>query len=175
MPDPPPDLARLYDAHAAPLYAFLLNLTRNESDTRDLLQDLFCKLAARPSLLDGIRNESAFLHRTAYHLFIDHTRRRSIRHAPSDLSASPRPTLSASLFIPAPDPDESAFRAALDEALAQLPANQRAVVHLKLWSGLTFAEIADALAIPPNTAASRYRYAIDKLRALLRPIYEEIQ
>ena len=47
-------------------------------------------------------------------------------------------------------------------------------MHLKLWEDFTFAEIANALDIPPNTAASRYRYGIDKLQTLLRPIYEEL-
>jgi RNA polymerase sigma-70 factor (ECF subfamily) len=45
---------------------------------------------------------------------------------------------------------------------------------LKLWEGLTFEQIAEALDIPANTAASRYRYGLDKLRGLLRPIYEEL-
>jgi RNA polymerase sigma-70 factor (ECF subfamily) len=48
-------------------------------------------------------------------------------------------------------------------------------VHLKLWEELTFEEIAAALGISPNTAASRYRYAIDKLRDRLRPLHEEIK
>ena len=60
-------------------------------------------------------------------------------------------------------------------ALAELPPEQRAVAHLKLWTGLTFEQIAAALEIPPNTAASRYRYALDKLRARLRPLYEEMK
>ncbi len=59
--------------------------------------------------------------------------------------------------------------------MAVLPADQRAVVHLKLWEHLTFDEIAQALDLSANTAASRYRYGIDKLREALRPIYEEIQ
>ncbi len=48
-------------------------------------------------------------------------------------------------------------------------------MQLKLWDGLTFEEIAEAQKIPLNTAASRYRYGLDKLRTLLRPIYEELQ
>ena len=63
----------------------------------------------------------------------------------------------------------------LATALEELPSEQRAVVHLKLWEGLTFEAIAEALEIPPNTAASRYRYGIDKLRERLRPLYEEIK
>ena len=45
----------------------------------------------------------------------------------------------------------------------------------KLWEDLTFAAIADALGISPNTAASRYRYALDKLRVRLRPHYDEMK
>ena len=48
-------------------------------------------------------------------------------------------------------------------------------MHLKLWEHMTFAEIATALGIPANTAASRYRYGIDKLQAHLRPLYEELR
>ena len=55
-----PDIARLYDEHAQPLFAFLLNLTRDEADTRDLLQELFVKLARNPGLLDGVREERPF-------------------------------------------------------------------------------------------------------------------
>jgi DNA-directed RNA polymerase specialized sigma24 family protein len=42
------DLEQLCDQHAQALFGFLLNLTRCDSDTRDLLQDLFCKVAANP-------------------------------------------------------------------------------------------------------------------------------
>jgi len=49
------------------------------------------------------------------------------------------------------------------------------VVHLKLWEYLTFEHIAELLDIPPNTAASRYRYGLDKLRERLRPLYDEIK
>ena len=46
----------------------------------------------------------------------------------------------------------------------QLPPEQADVVALKVWHDLTFAEIAVLLAVSPNTAASRYRYALEKLR-----------
>jgi RNA polymerase sigma-70 factor, ECF subfamily len=80
-----------------------------------------------------------------------------------------------SLFAVTADPDAVAFRAELYAALGELPPDQRAVVHLKLWEGLTFEQIASALDIPLNTAASRYRYGLDKLRGRLRPLYEEIK
>lgn len=166
-----PDLRRLYDDHAQPLYAFLLNLTRDEADTRDLLQDIFVKLAGDKDLLTGVRDERAFLIRLAHNAAIDLIRRRGTRDKTREQFAAE----SISPFAPASDPDEQTFRAALARALAELPPDQRAVVHLKLWEGLTFEEIAHTLDIPANTAASRYRYGLDKLRERLRPIYEEMK
>ena len=161
----------LYDAHASALFAFLLNFTRHEADTRDLLQELFIKLARQPALLESIRDERAFLLRLAHNLAIDLMRRRGTREKNHDQFVSE----SASAFAPSGDPDAAAFRAALAAALGELPADQRAIVHLKLWEGLTFEAIAATLDIPPNTAASRYRYGLDKLRARLRPLYDEIK
>ena len=51
---------------------------------------------------------------------------------------------------------------------------QRSVVYLKLWEEFTFQEIATTLEILPNTAASRYRLGLAKLREQLRPLYNEI-
>jgi RNA polymerase sigma-70 factor, ECF subfamily len=165
------ELERLYDEHAQPLYAFLLNFTRDEVDTRDLLQELFVKLAREPKLLNGIREERAFLIRLAHNAAIDLMRRRGTRDRTKENFAAEF----ISPFAPATDPDEKFFREELAVALGELPVEQRAVVHLKLWEGLTFEEIAAALEIPPNTAASRYRYGLDKLRGRLRPLYEEMK
>ena len=165
------ELERLYDAHAPPLFAFLLNFTRDEADTRDLLQEIFVKLAREPKLLAGVREERAFLIRLAHNAAIDLMRRRGTRERTKENFAAE----TVSIFAPAENPDEEFFRAELSVALAELPPEQRAVAHLKLWGGLTFEQIAAALDIPPNTAASRYRYALDKLRARLRPLYEEMK
>jgi RNA polymerase sigma-70 factor (ECF subfamily) len=165
------DLARLYDAHAEALFRFLLNLTRSEPDTRDVLQELFRRLATHPDLTRGARDERAFLLRSAHNLWVDQVRRQTTRERVRTALTEQ----SVNVFAPAGSPDEQAFRAALSAALMELPADQRAVVHLKLWEGLTFEAIAQTLDIPMNTAASRYRYGLDKLRARLRPLYEEIQ
>ena len=165
------NLARLYDEHAAALFAFLLNFTRDEEDTRDVLQDIFIKLARQPELLSSARDERAFLIRLAHNAAVDLMRRRGTRERQQEQFGVEQ----LAVFAPADDPDVAAFRAELAEALGELPPDQRAVVHLKLWAGLTFEEIADTLEIPLNTAASRYRYGLDKLRARLRPLYDEIR
>jgi len=166
-----PDLRRLYDEHARPLFAFLLNLTRNEPDTHDLLQEIFVKLARDETILAGVHDERAFLIRLAHNAVVDLIRRRGARERRKENFAVER----VPIFAVADEPDEKLFRDELAGALAELPEEQRAVVHLKLWEELTFEEIADVLNIPPNTAASRYRYGLDKLRARLRPIYEEMK
>jgi len=165
------ELARLYDAHAPALFAFLLNLTRDEADTRDLLQDVFVKLARQPELLHRIRDERSFLLRLVHNAAVDLIRRRSTREGRNEAFT----TEVLSPFASVADPDQQAFRSALTAALGELPPEQRAVVHLKLWSGLTFEQIAETLDIPLNTAASRYRYGLDKLRSRLRPLYEELK
>lgn len=167
----PPDLERLYDQHAQALFAFLLNVTRHGEDTRDLLQELFIKLARQPELLKGVREERSFLIRLSHNAAIDLMRRRGTREKNHEQLA----VESATAFAPSADSDEDAFCEALASALGELPPDQRAVVHLKLWERLTFEAIADALEIPINTAASRYRYGLDKMRERLRPLYEEIK
>jgi len=170
MPDAP-DLEKLYDEHAQALFAFLLNFTRDENDTRDLLQEIFTRLAHDPRLLRGARDERAFLIHLAHNAAIDLMRRRGARQKYHDQFAGDAP----SIFAADANLDTAAFRDSLSRALAELPADQRAVVHLKLWENLTFEQIADLLAISPNTAASRYRYGLDKMRDRLRPLYEEIK
>lgn len=167
----PFDLECLYDTHAQAIFAFVLNVTWRESETRDVLQEVFVKLASRPDLLEGVRDERGFLLRLAHNLALDLMRRRGARERRDEQFASEAETI----FEPTLDTDEQSYRAALSEALAELPDEQRAVAHLKLWEGQTFEAIAETLNISPNTAASRYRYAIDKLRERLRPLYDEIQ
>jgi RNA polymerase sigma-70 factor (ECF subfamily) len=165
------DFERLYDDHAQALFSYLLNFTRNEADTRDVLQEVFVKIAQRPEILNDVGDMRSFLLRLAHNATIDLVRRRGTREKYNEQMAD-----EASVdFAPASNPDENAFRLALSEALGDLPSDQRTVVHLKLWENFTFERISEVLAIPLNTAASRYRYGIDKLRQRLRPLYDEIK
>jgi len=62
------------------------------------------------------------------------------------------------------------MRDLLESGMKDLHDDQREVVILRVWSGLTFEEIGTALDISPNTAASRYRYGIEALRKTLKPL-----
>lgn len=165
---PPSELTRLYDAHASGLFAFLLNFTRDEGCTRDTMQEVFLRLARRKTMLEGVLDERAFLFRLAHNLAVDGLRRLEVRRRTH--AALAREAIE--LFGPEPDADAPEVQRRIVEALGELPPEQRAVVQLKLWEGQTFEAIAEILGIPPNTAASRYRYAMEKLRVQLRPIYE---
>jgi RNA polymerase sigma-70 factor (ECF subfamily) len=68
----------------------------------------------------------------------------------------------APLFIAPAGLDDLALD--LEQALDELPREQREVVVLRVWGQLTIDETARLLGVPPNTAASRYRYALARLR-----------
>src|SRR5688572_10539434 len=94
----PLDLARLYDEHAPALYAFLLNFTRSEADSRDAVQEVFVRLAERPARFAGVRDDRAFLLRLAHNVAIDAIRRRTA-HSEAIERAGREPI---DLFTPAP-------------------------------------------------------------------------
>jgi RNA polymerase sigma-70 factor (ECF subfamily) len=168
MPD---DLARVYDQHADALFGFLLNVTRDEGETREALQEVFLKIARRPAILQGARDERAFLLRLSHNTARDLFRRKNTRaeHETRWMGDT------VSIFAPIDDRDAQVLRDTIAEALGELPEEQRSVVHLKLWEGMTFDAISEVLGIPLNTAASRYRYALDKLRTRLRPLHQELE
>ena len=170
MPTSGAALETLYDAHAGAVFAFVYNLTRNLADTQDILQELFQKLAHQGLPAQPLNHPRAYLLKLAHHLTMDQARSRQRRTDRHEALAGMAPDL----FAPSSDPDEAAFRTALTVALSGLPEAQRVVVHLKLWEEMTFEGIAEVLGIPPNTAASRYRYGLEKLRAELEPLYKEI-
>ena len=72
---------------------------------------------------------------------------------------------------PTVEEDEEALM--LRKAVQGLSDKLREVVTMKIWGGLTFAQISEALAISPNTAASRYRYALEQLANDMRQVKEE--
>jgi len=127
-------LERLYDDHADALTGFLMDLTRDPADARDALQEIFIKLATRPGLLDGVRDERGFLLRLGHNLAIDLIRRRAARSRAHDGLAEE----ASGLFASTAEPDEAAFRDELAKALGALPIDQLAVGHPQPWEGRTF-------------------------------------
>jgi RNA polymerase sigma-70 factor (ECF subfamily) len=164
-------LEEVYREHAPALFRFLVHLTGREEETQDVLQEIFVRLAQSPGMLQGVSAPRSYLFRMAHRLVIDRHRRDQTRRHYEDHAGQEQP---ASV---APDPvaDDAAWvQKALGASLEALPPEQKAVVVLKVWEDLTFGEIAGVLEISANTAASRYRYALDKLREELRPLKRDL-
>jgi RNA polymerase sigma-70 factor (ECF subfamily) len=168
---PSDPLAALYDEHAPALFRFLLRLTGDEAAVKDILQEVFIRLARDPDLLAGVAAPRSYLFRVAHRLAIDRARREETQARYAQRAQDEGEAVAP----PAVDADAAWRRGQLAAALAALPPEQRAVLALKVWEGLTFAEIGAALEIPPDTAASRYRYALNKLRDGLRPLHDDLR
>lgn len=163
-------LEGVYRDHAPALFRFLLRLTGHEADARDVLQEIFVRLAKSPKILEDVDAPRSYLFRMAHRLVIDRYRREQARQVTADCATREMPPAA----YPSLPSDEVAWRQkSVAASLEALPLEQKAVVVLKVWEEMTFAEIATALDISPNTAASRYRYALDKLRDALRPLHED--
>jgi RNA polymerase sigma-70 factor (ECF subfamily) len=165
-------LDAVYRDHAPALFRFLIRLTAgNEGETRDVLQEIFVRLAKSPHLLDGVAAPRSYLFRIAHRLVIDRHRRELTRQRHEMSAHQEKPAI----LLPEPLTEDVAWlRKTLATTLNALPPDQRAVVVLKVWEEMTFAEIAEVLDISANTAASRYRYALDKLREALRPLHRDL-
>ncbi len=163
-------LERLYDEEAEGVYRYMLALAGREEVAKDVLQDIFVKIAHGGISLAGVRDVRAYLFRMARNLFIDRKRREQ-----SGWERDERWRREFGLEAKGPDPDQRQLVEWLEDGLAELPEEQRSAVVLHLWDEMSFAEIGEICGVSSNTAASRYRYGIDKMRRRLRPLYEEIQ
>lgn len=149
------DLGRLYDRLGVSLYRYALMILTDRAAAEDVLHDVFSRLASRRPR--GIVSIDGYLRLAVRNACFDALRRRK-RAAVDD---------AAMLLEPAVEGVDPAERLALESALRSLRADQREVVHLKVYEGLTFQEIADLTSTSINTVAGRYRYALDKLRVAL--------
>ncbi len=167
----PPDqgggpLADAYDAAAPALYRYAVMILADPAAAEDAVHQAFAKLAGMGDRIARIGDLRGYLRVAVRNECYRILRRRAGRERVESAS----PMLESAEEAPA---DEE-LRLALERALRALPPEQREVVHLKVYEQQTFRQIADQLNVSINTAASRYRYAIEKLRALLgRHVGEE--
>jgi RNA polymerase sigma-70 factor (ECF subfamily) len=142
------------------LLLFARQWTRSAADAEDIVQEAFVKFWRRNHNI----NNRALLYATVRSIALDFIRRdkRRVRRE-------------ATVFAEADPAIEPEFewkdetQSALGAAVGCLPHDQREVLVLKIWNELTFSEIAGALDISQNTAASRYRYALANLKKSLQP------
>ncbi|MCP4379147.1 MAG: sigma-70 family RNA polymerase sigma factor [bacterium] len=153
--------ATLYDILGERLFRVAAAITGSREDARDLVQELFAAMVRSRDNLARVDNLSAYMFTSLRRLAI-RTSNRSRRDA-ATLAERAR-----QLAATSGPPDSDSRNPRIERALAALNADQREVITLKIDGGLTFAEIAAVLSVNANTAASRYRYALENLRKMLR-------
>jgi RNA polymerase sigma-70 factor (ECF subfamily) len=140
--------------HGAALVLFARQWSASSADTDDAVQNGFLKFWKTRA---RARDEVAYLYACVRSAAMDLGRGERRRSTHERHASEPE----RSMFELSPERAER--DAAIEAALNQLPGDQREVIVMKIWGELTFAQIGDALAISPSTAASRYRYAIARL------------
>lgn len=161
-----PALSGLYDLTAHRLVRYAVTITRNQHDAEDAVQAALVRVVVNvnllwrsthpwPYLLQMVRNESLQILRKKKRWTLSNLSDLLTRRTVDEMAR------------------EDTHRAVW-LALRQLPVEQSEVVVLKIWEDLTFAQIGEILEVPTATAASRYRYAIDKLSTHLRSESTEV-
>jgi RNA polymerase sigma-70 factor (ECF subfamily) len=158
----PEAFAALYDRLAVRLLGAARTMTASPADAEDVVQDLFVELARGRARLAAVTDLEAYVFTMLRNAIRRRGRRAALGRRTLLAIAQGRRETGAFAETAAELPDD-----ALASAVAALPAAQREVVALKIDAGLTFAEIAAVTGMSPNTAASRYRYALEKLRTAL--------
>ena len=147
------------DAHTAKLLLYARQQTRSVADAEDVLQD---------ALIDSWQKAGA--QAPPLPLVFATIRRRAIDQARSNDRRARREQADESEPWFAPEIEPRDHQRLLEDAVKTLTPIYREVITLKVWGGLTFREIAETIGVPLNTAASRYRYALDELRSLLKEV-----
>src|SRR5262245_40307925 len=162
IPARPLSLAGAYDAWGPRLLAYAIALFRRRELAEEAVQNVFASLAARPALLADARDPAAYLftsvRREALALRGKRERFARLSEAPLDkyLASAPESGLS----------EEECRR--IERILLKISDEEREVVVLKIWGGLTYPQIGEATQTSVRTLESRFRSAMEKLRDLLK-------
>lgn len=154
------NLEELYGRHGESLYRYLVFRLGSAEDAEDVLQETFCRFSRYVLRWRLVRDPQAFVFRVARNEANRFLRRKLGRREGEKMILSGAAGGFTAAFI-APE-DQSL--AALLRLADNLPAEQKEVVFLKVFDGMTFKEIGSVCGVSSNTAASRYRYGIEKLR-----------
>jgi RNA polymerase sigma-70 factor, ECF subfamily len=160
-------LAIVYDEHAGLVYGLARRVTRNEELARDIVQEVFAYFWENPDRVDlGRGTLRAYLSVLAHRRAVDEVRRYEARSRAETASAPPEEEDGPEAQVVA-EAARSWRGKRVSELLATLSAEQREVVRLAYYEGLTYVQVANMLGIPEGTAKYRLRAALAKLRTLL--------
>lgn len=155
----PPTDAHILE-HVAALRRYALLLVGNPSDADDLVQETVMRLLVHARAWKPVRDLRAYLYATMHNLFVDGRRR--ARNNPADVDVE---LVIERLVTPAAQLDRLELRD-LVRALRQIPDQQRAVVLLVGFEGMSYGEAARILDIPVGTVMSRLSRGREGLRRL---------
>jgi RNA polymerase sigma factor (sigma-70 family) len=162
---------------------FIRRRVADRSDAEDILQDVFYELVEAYRMMKPVEQVTAWLFRVTRNRIIDLFRRKkreASRTQAEMFSANGEARLLEEL-LPSPDagPDAIYVRnillQELDDALDELPAEQREVFIAHELMGYTFKELAEQYGVGVNTLLSRKHYAVKYLRERLRDIHDEFR
>lgn len=181
MTEPDRHIAEIIAGERSRLRNFIRKRVPNEADAEDLLQDVFYEFVEAYRLMEPVQRWSAWMFKVARNRIIDFFRTRRPETSASDPVAvsdeGEELLLEDVLPSPAAGPAEVYARAVLlrelEEALDELPKEQRDVFIAHELEGTSFKEIAARTGVGVNTLLSRKRYAVLHLRRSLQAIYEE--
>jgi len=148
------EVERLYAQLGPGLVAFACSILGDRASAEDVLHQVFLKLLVRSVITPD--DPRSYLYRAVRNATLNVQRSRS-RHV--ELDSEPAWFEASS--------GNAGEGLAVEVALKELPNEQREVIMLRIWGGMTLEEAAAVLEIPANTAASRYRYGLARLRERL--------
>ncbi|UCD51935.1 MAG: sigma-70 family RNA polymerase sigma factor [Phycisphaerales bacterium] len=156
-------LTRIYEKYLGPMLTLAMGLLNNAAEAEDVVQDVFVSFAQSRRTLRARSSLSGYLATSVVNRVRDHKRRlrRRATQAPDRVERVSVPTRPDRRVIL----DEQAML--LNDAVAELPDEQREVVLLRLKADMKFRDIAKLQETSVNTALSRYRYGLEKLRSAL--------
>ena len=158
---------------------FIRRRVRDPSDAEDILQDVLHEFVQAYRLPEPIEQVSAWLFRVARNRIIDRFRKK--REQPlSEIDDEADEDYRLDLALPAqnggPEADHArtVLLTALQEAIDELPGNQRDVFVAHELDGRSFKELALETGVSINTLLARKRYAVLHLRTRLQPVYDDL-
>jgi RNA polymerase sigma-70 factor (ECF subfamily) len=162
----------LYDRYGNLVYSAALRVVRDAQIAEDMVQEIFLRIWRKPESYVAQRGRFAtWLTSVTRNRAVDEIRARGrrFRHETASPEEQERELPAADQNDPALTAERSDQRRLILAALAQIPAEQRQIIELAYFGGLTQQEIADRLSQPLGTVKTRIRLGMQKLRVALTP------
>ncbi len=172
---------KLFARHRGPVFRFVSRYVSDREAAAELTQDIFLKVVRSSADFRGGSKFTTWLYRIARNACIDRLRRMSFRKTLSlDQTSGSEEGEGRTLLDVLSDPNgdverqvvHGRLREKIAQAVAGLPDDQREVFLLREVAGLSFREVAEVVGCPENTAKSRMRYALERLREALMDFRE---